>query len=286
MRPRARRFRCPTRRIWRTRSAAWWRRDPQVVLKLADGSPVWDTSAYGFIDGPAPDSVNPSLWRQARLNNHHGLYKVSDGVYQVRGYDLSNMTLIEGDSGWIVVDPLTAKETAAAALDLANRNLGERPVRALIFTHSHVDHFGGVRGVLTPERARGRGSAHRRPPDFMHEATSENVLAGVAMSRRATFMYGRNLARSERGHVDSGLGKEPGLRQRGHPAADRPGGPHAPGDADRRRALRLPARARLRGAGGAHLLPARSQAPSAAPRSSPTPCTTSTPCAAPRCATR
>jgi alkyl sulfatase BDS1-like metallo-beta-lactamase superfamily hydrolase len=184
-------------------------RDPQVVLKLADGSPVWDTSAYGFIDGPAPDSVNPSLWRQARLNNHHGLYKVTDGVYQVRGYDLSNMTLIEGDSGWIVVDPLTAKETAAAALDLANRNLGERPVSALIFTHSHVDHFGGVRGVLMPEQLEEGAVRIVAPRDFMEEATSENVLAGIAMSRRATYMYGRNLARSERGHVDSGLGKSP-----------------------------------------------------------------------------
>ena len=184
-------------------------RDTQVVLKLADGSPVWDTSAYGFIDGPAPDSVNPSLWRQARLNNHHGLYKVTDGVYQVRGYDLSNVTLIEGASGWIVVDPLTAKETAAAALELANRSLGERPVSALIFTHSHVDHFGGARGVLTPEQLREGGVRIVAPRDFMEEATSENVLAGIAMSRRATYMYGRRLARSERGHIDSGLGKSP-----------------------------------------------------------------------------
>ncbi len=181
-------------------------RDPDVVVAAADGSPVWDTRAYAFQEGDAPESVHPSLWRQARLNNRHGLFQVTEGVYQVRGYDLSNMTLIEGATGWIVVDPLTARETAAAAFDLARRHLGERPVSAVIFTHSHIDHFGGIRGVL-PGAAEGVPIV--APARFLEEATSENVLAGIAMSRRASFMYGRRLARSERGHVDSGLGKSP-----------------------------------------------------------------------------
>ena len=183
--------------------------EPQVVVRDADGRTIWNTAAYGFVAGDAPASVNPSLWRQAKLNGVHGLFRVAEGIHQVRGYDLSNMTLIEGQTGWIVVDPLTARETAAAALAMARRHLGERPVSAVIFTHSHVDHFGGIEGVL-PEgvdaRARIRVVA---PSGFLGEATRENVLAGVAMSRRAGFMYGFPLARSERGHVDTGLGKEP-----------------------------------------------------------------------------
>ncbi len=170
------------------------------------GGTVWDTSAYAFQEGEAPSSVHPSLWRQARLNNLHGLFEVTEGVYQVRGYDLSNMTLIEGERGWIVVDPLTARETAEAAFALVGRTLGERPISAIIFTHSHVDHFGGVGGVMAAALDDVRVIA---PAGFMQEATSENVLAGVAMGRRASFMYGRRLARSERGHVGSGLGKSP-----------------------------------------------------------------------------
>ncbi len=189
-------------------------RDPNVVVPSeADpgAPPIWDTAAYAFQDGAAPASVNPSLWRQAQLNNHHGLYQVTEGVYQVRGYDLSNMSLIEGESGWIVVDPLTAKETARAAFELVSRELGERPVVAVIFTHSHIDHFGGIQGVLAAQQADGSGLRVIAPAGFLEEATSENVLAGVAMSRRAAFMYGRHLARSERGHVDSGLGKSPAI---------------------------------------------------------------------------
>jgi alkyl sulfatase BDS1-like metallo-beta-lactamase superfamily hydrolase len=182
---------------------------PDVVVTGPAGDAIWQTSAYAFQQGEAPASVHPSLWRQARLNNLHGLYRVTDGVYQVRGYDLSNMTLVEGASGWIVVDPLTARETAAAAWALVGRELGERPISALIFTHSHIDHFGGVAGVLSAEEAAERGVRIVAPAGFMEEATSENVLAGIAMSRRAGFMYGRQLARSPRGHVDSGLGKAP-----------------------------------------------------------------------------
>jgi alkyl sulfatase BDS1-like metallo-beta-lactamase superfamily hydrolase len=183
-------------------------RDPEVVVANAGQGPaVWDTREYAFVDGPAPDSVHPSLWRQARLNRLHGLYEVAPGLYQVRGYDLSNMSLIEGKTGWIVIDPLTARETAAAAFALVKRELGERPIRAIVFTHSHIDHFGGVLGVLATEAA--DDVRVIAPKGFMEEATSENVLAGVAMSRRATYMYGRDLPRTPRGHVGSGLGKSP-----------------------------------------------------------------------------
>ncbi len=169
------------------------------------GTAAWDMPAYAFIQGEAPDTVNPSLWRQARLNNHHGLYKVTDGVYQLRGFDISNMSIIEGQTGWIVVDPLTTRETAAAAIAFAREHLGDRPVSAVLFTHSHIDHFGGVLAVL----GAGAETPIIAPAGFMEEATSENVIAGTTMSRRAMFMYGSQLERSARGHVDTGLGKGP-----------------------------------------------------------------------------
>ncbi len=183
--------------------------EPELVIEGADGAVIWDSRRYGFVSGDAPASVNPSLWRQAELNGIHGLFRVAEGVYQVRGYDLANLSVIEGRTGWIVVDPLTTRETAAAAWAFARQHLGERPVVAVIFTHSHVDHFGGAEAVLPAdpaERARVRVIA---PRGFLEEATSENLLAGVAMGRRAAFMYGMPLLRSARGHVDSGLGKQP-----------------------------------------------------------------------------
>ena len=183
--------------------------EPALRVVSATGSVVWDLPANAFIEGEAPASVNPSLWRQARLNNIHGLFEVTDGIYQLRGYDLSNMTLIEGDTGWIVVDPLTARETAAAAFAFARKHLDQRPIVAMIFTHSHIDHFGGVLGVLTSEGVVAENMRIIAPEGFMEEATSENVIAGTAMSRRAMFMYGKRLARAERGHVDSGLGISP-----------------------------------------------------------------------------
>jgi len=183
--------------------------DPEVRVEMADGTPVWDTAASDFVQGAAPDSVNPSLWRQARLNGIHGLFEVAPGIHQVRGYDLSNMTLIDGASGWILVDPLTAKETAAAAIALAREALGDRPIVAVIFTHSHIDHFGGIFGVIPESEIQARGVRVIAPEGFLREATSENVLAGIAMSRRASFMYGRRLERTARGHVDSGLGRSP-----------------------------------------------------------------------------
>ncbi len=183
--------------------------DPGLQVYSSGGVKVWDLPANEFIDGEAPGSVNPSLWRQARLNNIHGLFQVTQGIYQVRGYDLSNMTIIEGKTGWIIVDPLTARETAAAAMAFARKHLDERPIVAMIFTHSHIDHFGGALGVLSSEQVRAENIRIIAPEGFMVEATSENLIAGTAMSRRAMLMYGKNLARSERGHVDSGLGISP-----------------------------------------------------------------------------
>jgi len=183
--------------------------DPGLRAMNRDEDTIWEMSDYDFIGDEVPGSVNPSLWRQARLNNIHGLFEVTEGIYQLRGYDLSNMTIIEGQTGWIIVDPLTARETAAAAITFARQHLEPRPIVAMIFTHSHIDHFGGVLGVLTSEGVEAENIRIIAPEGFMEEATSENIIAGPAMSRRAMFMYGKQLARSERGHVDSGLGKSP-----------------------------------------------------------------------------
>ena len=181
----------------------------QTQISNPEGEVIWDLEDYDFVQGEAPDSANPSLWRQASLNNIHGLFKVTDRVYQVRGFDLANMTIIEGDSGWIIVDPLTSKETAAAALALAREHLGNAPVVAVIFTHSHIDHFAGIWGVIDEQDYKDGKIRVIAPEGFMEEATSENVIAGIAMSRRASYMYGRRLPRNERGHIDSGLGKTP-----------------------------------------------------------------------------
>ncbi|MEX2207717.1 MAG: alkyl sulfatase dimerization domain-containing protein [Myxococcota bacterium] len=183
--------------------------DPNLVVAGPDGKPIWDAKTFAFVQGAAPASVNPSLWRQAQLNGIHGLFQVAEGIYQVRGYDLANLSLIRGATGWIVVDPLTSKETAAAALALARSKLGDPPITAVIFTHSHVDHFSGIEAVL-PADAEARKSVRIiAPAGFMSEATSENVLGGTTMGRRAMYMYGMSLPRSERGFVDTGLGKLP-----------------------------------------------------------------------------
>jgi len=181
---------------------------PSVKATGIDGERVFDQTTYDFIKGSAPPSVNPSLWRQAKLNKTHGLFKVTDGVYQVRAFDVSNMTIIEGETGWIIVDPLTSQQTAAMALALARKHLGEKPITGMIFTHSHVDHFGGALGVLSVEEAAERKVPIIAPQGFMKEATSENVVAGMVMGRRSNFFMGTRLARTERGHVDTGLGKE------------------------------------------------------------------------------
>ena len=180
--------------------------DPPLITG-ADGRVVWNNASYAFLDGPAPDEVNPSLWRQAQLNAHHGLFEVCDGIYQVRGYDLSNITFVRTDTGWIVIDPLTAAENAAAARALVDQHLGARPIVAIIYTHSHVDHFGGVRGVVTDAEV-DRGEVRIiAPAGFLTAAVSENVVAGPVMRRRAMYMYGMLLPIGARGHVDAGLGK-------------------------------------------------------------------------------
>ena len=184
-------------------------RDPDLRVAGPDGDLIWDMPSYDFVAGESPDSVNPSLWRQARLNNQHGLYKVTDGVYQVRGYDLANMTIIEGRTGWIVLDPLTARETATRAMAFVRKHLGDKPITAVIYTHSHVDHFAGVLGVLSAAEAARRQVPILAPQGFVEEATSENILAGTAMARRSMYMYGKRLARSPRGHIDTGIGKAP-----------------------------------------------------------------------------
>ena len=183
---------------------------------IGDDFPVWDVRLHDFVrDAPdAPDTVNPSLWRQARLNCVHGLFEVAapdasggGGVWQVRGYDLSNITFVAGSTGWIVIDPLTSAETAAAALDLANEHLGARPVVAVIHTHSHIDHFAGVLGVTSQADVDAGRCRIIAPENFLAEAVSENVIAGPVMVRRAMYMYGGLLPASATGHVDAGLGK-------------------------------------------------------------------------------
>ncbi len=183
--------------------------DPDLRVVGRDGTTIWNVADYQFMEGKAPPSVNPSLWRQGRLNNNHGLFQVVEGIHQLRGHDLANMTLIDGDTGWIVVDPLTAEETARAAIAFARKHLGDKPVSAIIFTHSHVDHFGGVLGIISAEEAAERKVPIIAPEHFLEEATSENILAGVTMGRRSLYMYGPRLPRGERGHVGSGLGKGP-----------------------------------------------------------------------------
>ncbi|NUP77499.1 MAG: MBL fold metallo-hydrolase [Nonomuraea sp.] len=171
-----------------------------AVVRTADGRLVWDNDSYAFLDQECPDTAHPSLWRQGQLCAKQGLYEVTDGVYQVRGLDLSNMTLIEGDTGVIVIDPLLSTECAAAALKLYRDQRGDRPVTAVIYTHSHADHFGGVRGVTD-------GSVPiLAPAGFMEHAVAENVYAGTAMNRRATYMYGPALDRSPEGQIGCGLG--------------------------------------------------------------------------------
>ncbi len=171
--------------------------------------PVWDVGRHDFIRtaDQCPDTVHPSLWRQARLNAVHGLFRLDGGLYQARGYDLSNITFIEGERGWIVIDPLTTDATAAACLELANAHLGHRPVSAVIYTHSHVDHFGGAAAVVDPDAVAAGNQRIIAPEGFLHEAVAENVIAGMAMARRGAYQFGPLLAPGPTGHVDSGLGK-------------------------------------------------------------------------------
>ena len=180
---------------------------PTGQVKDSEGKVIWDFDAFAFVQGDAPASVNPSLWRQATLNNQIGLFKVTEGIWQLRGFDLANITLIQGKSGWIVIDALTAQETSAVAMAFARKHLGNQKVSALVFTHSHADHFGGALGVISAQEAKSRKIPIVAPVGFMEEATSENILVGPAMGRRAMYMYGSRLPKNEKGLVDNGLGK-------------------------------------------------------------------------------
>lgn len=182
---------------------------PAVAIQTQDGTPVWDPGKYDFIaeGSDAPDTVNPSLWRQSQLINMSGLFEVvPDGIYQVRNLDLSNMTIIEGSDGITIVDPLVSAETAKVGMDLYYANRGRKPVKAVIYTHSHVDHYGGVRGVVDEADVKSGNVKIYAPDGFMEAAVAENVFAGNAMSRRASYMYGNLLAADEKGQVGAGLG--------------------------------------------------------------------------------
>lgn len=181
---------------------------PGGVIRSPNGTLLWNLPAYGFINAAeAPPTVNPSLWRMARLNMNHGLYEVVPGVYQVRGFDIANLTIMEGETGLILIDPLTACETAHAALELYYAHRPRRPVRAVIYSHSHADHYGGVKGVISEEDARSGRVQVIAPDGFLDAVAGENVLAGNPMARRAQFQFGGLLAPGPRGQVDAGLGK-------------------------------------------------------------------------------
>jgi alkyl sulfatase BDS1-like metallo-beta-lactamase superfamily hydrolase len=182
------------------------RREPSAVTDAA-GNVVWDNSTYSFLDGDAPDTVNPSLWRQSKLNAVEGLFEVVPGIYQVRGMDLSNTTFVEGDEGIIVIDTLLTNETGAAALALYREHRGDRPVKAIVYTHSHADHFGGTKGFVSTDDVDSGKVKIFAPEGFVEHSVSENVYAGTAMNRRAGYMFGAALARGPQGQVGAGLGQ-------------------------------------------------------------------------------
>ncbi|MDN5804539.1 MAG: MBL fold metallo-hydrolase [Microlunatus sp.] len=186
------------------------------AIRNAAGDVVWDATTYDFLTGDAPTSVNPSLWRQGQLVAKHGLYEVTEGLYQVRGFDLSVASFVESDAGVIVIDPLLTVETGAAALGLYRKHRGDRPIVAVMYTHCHIDHFGGVFGMVTQEQVDSGEVQIVAPDGFLGHAIAENVYAGTAMSRRSAYMYGAPLARSPKGQVGAGLGQststgEPGI---------------------------------------------------------------------------
>lgn len=178
---------------------------PDGKIRNAKGVVLRDLADAAQFNGPAPATVNPSLWRNATLVAKHGLFQVADGIWQVRGLDLANMTVIRGNSGWIIIDPLTGAEAAKAAMALVTATLGQRPVLAVIYTHSHVDHFGGVLGVVSAADVAAGKVQIIAPEGFMEHAVSENVIAGPAMLRRAVYMFGTDLPHNPAGHVSSGL---------------------------------------------------------------------------------
>lgn len=177
-----------------------------LELKDENGKLVWSQDAYAFLEEDAPDTANPSLWRNAQLNHIYGLFEVMDGIYQVRGYDMTNITFVEGKTGWIVFDPLMSVECSKAALELVNEQLGERPVMGIVISHSHVDHYGGIEGVLTAQEAAKRNVPIIAPDGFEFHAVSESIYAGNAVGRRAGFQYGTILTPGEDGSLSIGIG--------------------------------------------------------------------------------
>jgi alkyl sulfatase BDS1-like metallo-beta-lactamase superfamily hydrolase len=183
------------------------RADP--VIRSAAGAAVWNLAAYDFLEGAAPGTAHPGLWRQSQLLARHGLFEVRDGIYQVRGFDLANATFVRGRTGWIVIDALSSAETARAAYELVTEKLGRRPIAAVVYTHSHSDHFAGAGGLVSAADAASRKVQVIAPEGFMEAVASENITAGPAMSRRATYQFGVFLPRGPAGQVSAGIG--PGL---------------------------------------------------------------------------
>ncbi len=193
---------------------------PEVLeLKDADGKVVWSQAAYSFLEeyGQAPDTVNPSLWENTKNNHVYGLFEVCEGIYQVRGYDMANLTVVKGETGWIVFDCTMSMETAQAAMQLIEKNLGSYPVRAVVISHSHADHFGGIAGVMTAEEAADASLPIEEqlaggkipiivPEGFAEHAIAENIYAGKAMNRRANYQYGVLLAPGVTGKMAQGIG--------------------------------------------------------------------------------
>ncbi len=183
---------------------------PAAGIEGTGGRKAWDIAEFDFLKGECPPTVNPSLWRMAQLNAISGLFEVTDGVWQARSFDYANMTIISGETGWILVDPLMTRQTSAAALKVVNETLGERPVSAILVTHTHPDHFGGLRGVADPENA----PVIYAPEGFMEYAASEGVLGGNHTSRRAVYQFGLTLGADPEGVVDGGIGKTVGIGER------------------------------------------------------------------------
>ena len=190
-----------------------------LEIRDAEGNVTWIQAAYSFLEDyeEAPSSVNPSLWENTRNNHAYGLFEVVEGIYQVRGYDMANLTLIEGDTGWIIFDPLMTKECTQAAMELVEKNLGQRPVKAVIISHSHVDHFGGIGGIMTAEEAADSSLPMDQqlasgkipiivPQDFEEHVVAENIYAGKAMGRRANYQYGVLLEPGVLGKLAMGIG--------------------------------------------------------------------------------
>ena len=183
--------------------------EPVVDIRSVEGQTVWEMQSYQFLASgkPAPETVHPGLWHHAQRTAIHGLFKVTDHIYQVRGYDISVITFIEGKTGYIVVDPLISAESAKAATELAFKHLPRKPIVAVIYTHNHVDHWGGVKGIISDEDVKTGKVRVIAPEGFMKETVSENIMVGNAMTRRATYMFGTFLPRGPTGQVDGGMGK-------------------------------------------------------------------------------